>query len=140
MWPPKALTGMLTIFFVPQPRRAIFRGSAKGEPDRQLPLRTAHGLHQLWSSRGMLPAFCVAMAQLLTSCVANTSSNKVLVELGKTQDSSARKLDEKALMLLGEILHLSDILMPASQCANIQVTCYVSFACCELILIPSFHL
>lgn len=83
--------------------------------------------------------FCVAMAQLLTSCVANTSSNKVLVELGKTQDSSARKLDEKALMLLGEILHLSDILMPASQCANIQVTCYVSFACCELMLISSSH-
>jgi len=55
-------------------------------------------------------------------------SNKVLVELGKTQDSSARKLDEKALMLLGEILHLSDILMPASQCANIQVACYVLFA------------
>jgi hypothetical protein len=68
------------------------------------------------------------------------SSNKVLVELGKTQDSSARKLDEKALMLLGEILHLSDILMPASQCANIQVTCDVSFVYCESMLIPSSHL
>ena len=54
-------------------------------------------------------------------CVLYTPQTKVLVELGKTQDNSARKLDEKALMLLGEILHLSDILMPASQCANIQV-------------------
>jgi len=45
---------------------------------------------------------------------------EVLVELGKTQDKSNRMLDKKALNLLGEILHLSDILMPASQCANIQ--------------------
>lgn len=44
--------------------------------------------------------------------------NQVLVELGKNQQNKG--VDEKALTLLGEILHLSDVLMPASQCANIQ--------------------
>jgi hypothetical protein len=63
-----------------------------------------------------------ALFWLLTPHTRTVQRIQVLVELGKTQDNSTRKLDEKALMLLGEILHLSDILMPASQCANIQVS------------------
>ncbi len=52
---------------------------------------------------------------------------EALVELGKKQKrANDRKTDEKATILLGELLHMSDILLPASQCAKLQVSTFFS--------------